>query len=79
MIKMRRDFIKKFIKILLISMVSIMLFGCSSDDNRAEELQRIRDKGATNAPMTKSEREQLDSFNSWKKENDAEEYNKKNY
>lgn len=70
---------KKFIKILLISIVSIMLLGCESEADRVEELQRIRDKGAINAPMTKSERKQLDSFNSWKKENDAQEYNKKNY
>ena len=68
----------KIIKILLISMVSIMLFGCSSNDDAAEELQRVRDKDSIGAPLTKSEKGQLDSFNSWKKENDAQEYNNNN-
>ena len=70
----------KIIGLLLVCCCLFSLVGCGgSDSSSSETLKRAQEKNAIGAPLTREEKRWLDSYNSWEKEYDAQQYNEKYY
>lgn len=70
-----------FIIFVLLAIYGALGSGSTSniDSEQRERLKRAQDKSAIGAPLTKEEKREIESYNKWKNEYDANEYNKKNY
>ena len=73
---------KMFVFIISIVLLCFILSACGSSSHTYDQLgtlKRAKEKELTGAPMTKQEQNELNSYNKWEKEYNAQQYNKNNY